>query len=106
MTSKRMTRAEMIQWLGNVIRTETEKPFDEIDYEFVNECGNLLDELMGKSIVLSETEIEERLVKLKADISASSASVKTKTQESLEDCCCSGGCSVHGCYGVCYTGFA
>lgn len=78
MTSKRMTRAEMIQWLGDAIRTETEKPFDEIDYDFVNECGNLLDELMGKSVVLSENEIEERLVKLKADISASSASVKTK----------------------------
>ena len=78
MTSKRMTRAEMIQWLGDAIRTETEKTFDEIDYDFVNECGNLLDELMGKSVVLSENEIEERLVKLKADISASAVAMKTK----------------------------
>ena len=67
MTSKRMTRAEMIRWLGDAISTETEKPFEEIDYDFVEECGQLLDELMGKSAAMSEEEIAERMEKLKPD---------------------------------------
>ncbi len=67
MTSKRMTRAEMIRWLGDAINTETEKPFEEIDYDFVEECGCLLDELMGKSTAMSEEEIAERIEKLKPD---------------------------------------
>ncbi|MBQ7923538.1 MAG: hypothetical protein IJ325_13350 [Clostridia bacterium] len=64
MTSNRMTRAELIRWLGDTIRTETAKPFDEIDYDLVEECGCLLDELMGKSAALSEKEIAERLAKI------------------------------------------
>lgn len=67
MTSKRMTRAEMIRWLGDAISTETEKPFEEIDYDFVDECGCLLDELMGKSAAMSEKEIAERIEQLKPD---------------------------------------
>ncbi len=67
MTSKRMTRAEMIRWLGDAISTETEKPFEEIDYDFVEECGCLLDELMGKSTAMSEEKIAERIEKLKPD---------------------------------------
>ncbi len=65
MSSKRMTRAEMIHWLGDAISTETAKPFEEIDYDFVDECGSLLDELMGKSTVMSDEEAAERLAKLK-----------------------------------------
>ena len=67
MTSKRMTRAEMIRWLGDAISTETEKPFEEIDYDFVEECGCLLDELMGKSTAMSEKEIADRMEKLMPD---------------------------------------
>lgn len=67
MTSKRMTRAEMIRWLGDAISTETEKPFEEIDYDFVEECGQLLDELMGKSAAMSEEEIANRIEKLNPD---------------------------------------
>ena len=67
MTSKRMSRAEMIRWLGDAISTETEKPFEEIDYDFVEECGQLLDELMGKSAAMSEKEIADRMEKLKPD---------------------------------------
>ena len=67
MTNERMTRAELIRWLGDAIRAETDKPFDEIDYEFVEECGCLLDELMGNSNTLSEEEITEKLAKLKPD---------------------------------------
>ncbi len=70
MTSKRMTRAEVIRWLGDAISTETEKSFEEIDYDFVEECGCLLDELMGKSAAMSEEEIAVRMEKLKPDTSA------------------------------------
>lgn len=64
MISNRMTRAEMIKWLGDAIRTETEKPFDDIDHDFVDECSCLLVELMGETAVMSEDEIAERMAKL------------------------------------------
>lgn len=50
----RMTRAELIQWLGNAISTETSKPFEEINHEFVDECSRLLDELLGTSVQMPE----------------------------------------------------
>ena len=49
-----MTRAEMIEWLGNAISAETEKPFEDIDYDFVDECGQLLDELIGVNHITEE----------------------------------------------------
>ena len=67
MISNRMTRAEMIKWLGDAIRTETEKPFDDIDHDFVDECSCLLVELMGETAVMSEEEIAERMAKLNPD---------------------------------------
>lgn len=67
MISNRMTRAEMIKWLGDAIRTETEKPFDNIDHDFVDECSCLLVELMGKTAVMSDEEIAERMAKLNPD---------------------------------------
>ena len=70
MTNERMTRAEMIRWLGDAISTESEKPFEEIDCDFVDECGQLLDELMGKSAAMSEEEITERMKKLKPDLTS------------------------------------
>ena len=47
-----MTRAEMIEWLGNAISAETDKPFEDIDYDFVDECGQLLDEIIGRNSVI------------------------------------------------------
>ena len=67
MISNRMTRSEMIKWLGDEIRTETEKPFDDIDHDFVEECSCLLVELMGETAVMSEEEIAERMAKLNPD---------------------------------------
>ena len=52
MDSNKMTRAEMIEWLGNAISAETEKTFEDIDYDFVDECGQLLDELIGGDSVI------------------------------------------------------
>ena len=42
-----MTRAEMIEWLGNAISAETEKPFEDIDYDFVDECGQFFRHLFS-----------------------------------------------------------
>lgn len=67
MISNRMTRAEMIKWLGDAIRIETEKPFDDIDHDFVDECSCLLVELMGETAVMSDAEIAERMAKLNPD---------------------------------------
>ena len=80
MISNRMTRAELIRWLGDTIRTETAKPFDEIDYDLVDECGNLLDELMGTSAVLSEEEIAVRAANV---LPESVAAVRTQPKIKL-----------------------
>lgn len=64
MYKNKMTRDEMIRWLGDAIRVETEKPFEEdVDYDFVDECGKLLDTLMGTT-ALTEQEIREKVKKL------------------------------------------
>lgn len=64
LAGNRMTRAEMIRWLSDAIRVETEKPFADIDCDFVDECGALLDALMEET-VLTEQEISTRVEKLK-----------------------------------------
>lgn len=61
---KRMTRAELIQWLGNAISTETSKPFEEINHEFVDECSRLLDELLGTSVQMPEDLLAKLTAKL------------------------------------------
>ena len=61
---KRMTRAELIVWLGDAISAETQKPFAEIDYAFVDECSCLLDELMGGSPKIPEEKLARLLAKL------------------------------------------
>jgi len=60
----RMTRAELIQWLGNAISTETSKPFEEINHEFVDECSRLLDELLGTSVQMPEDLLAKLTAKL------------------------------------------
>lgn len=54
----------MIRWLGDAISTESQKPFDEIDHDFVDECGLLLDELMGDSAAVSDEEIAAKASKI------------------------------------------
>lgn len=54
-----MTRAEMIEWLGNAISAEAEKPFEDIDYDFVDECGQLLDELIGVNHITEEEAVKK-----------------------------------------------
>lgn len=42
-----MTKEELIEWLDNAIEIETQKPTNEIDMEFVNECEKTINILMG-----------------------------------------------------------
>ena len=51
LAGNRMTRTEMIRWLSDAIRVETEKPFADIDCDFVDECGALLDALMEETVL-------------------------------------------------------
>lgn len=53
-----MTREELVIWLRDAISEETQKPEDQIDYEFVNECMALLSELITDKYNLSEEEIK------------------------------------------------
>lgn len=66
MDSNKMTRAEMIEWLGNAISAETKKTFEDIDYDFVDECGQLLDELIGVNHI-TEEEAAKRATQLKSE---------------------------------------
>lgn len=70
MFENKMTRNEMIRWLGDAIRVETEKPFENIDCDFVDECGKLLDTLMGTT-ALTEQEIREKVEKLQKKTASS-----------------------------------
>lgn len=70
MFKNKMTRDEMIRWLGDAIRVETEKPFEDVDYDFVDECGKLLDTLMGTT-ALTEQEIREKVKKLQKKTASS-----------------------------------
>ena len=70
MYKNKMTRDEMIRWLGDAIRVETEKPFEDVDYDFVDECGKLLDTLMGTT-ALTEQEIREKVKKLQKKTASS-----------------------------------
>jgi len=66
--SKKSKRAEIIRWLGAAIRTETEKPFDEIDYDLVEECGCLLDELMDESLMVSCKDVDARIAEIQKKV--------------------------------------
>ena len=50
---------KLIEHLYAVMNTELEKPYTEIDADFVNICVELILELQGKNFTLSNEEIEE-----------------------------------------------
>ena len=68
MDSKKITRAEMIRRLAEIIEKETSKDFEDMDYDLVAECGELLDRLMGKRRRLSEREIRKKINLIKARV--------------------------------------
>ena len=50
----------LVKWLADAIMIEMEKPYDEINVEFVESCENLLNTLMGEK-KLSDKEINDRV---------------------------------------------
>lgn len=61
MTEQFMNREELVVWLRDAISTETQKPEDQIDYEFVDECMALLSDLVTDKYNLSEKEIRAQV---------------------------------------------
>ena len=57
-------KAKLIEHLYAVMNTELEKPYTEIDADFVNICVELILELQGKNFTLSNEEIEEKVRKI------------------------------------------
>lgn len=58
----------MIRRLAEIIEKETSKDFEDMDYDLVAECGELLDRLMGKRRRLSEREIRKKINLIKARV--------------------------------------
>lgn len=65
MTEQHMTKEELIEWLDNAIDTETQKPTNEIDIEFVNECEKLINILMGNYQEYTDEDAENYFAEIK-----------------------------------------
>ncbi len=55
---------QLIEHLYAVLNTEMEKPYEEIDADFIEVCVELILELQGKNFTLSNEEIEELVRKI------------------------------------------
>lgn len=71
-----MSREELVIWLRDAISAETDKPENEIDYEFVNECMALLSELITDEYNLSPEQIKSKVRKITSNHSTVSAKKK------------------------------
>ena len=65
MTEQNMTPKELIEWLDNEIETEMQKPTEEIDMEYVNECEQLIDILMDNYHEYTDEDAENTLLNSK-----------------------------------------
>ena len=64
MTEYEMLKKRTIKLLGEIISSESAKPDDEADFALIEECENLLCELLDADISLSEEDIEARIKKI------------------------------------------
>ncbi len=76
---------QLIEHLYAVLNTEMEKPYEEIDADFIEACVELILELQGKNFTLSNEEIEELVRKIPfvevADFEATRQSKKKKIKK-------------------------
>lgn len=76
---------QLIEHLYAVLNTEMEKPYEEIDADFIEVCVELILELQGKNFTLSNEEIEELVRKIPfvevADFEAIQQSKKKKLKK-------------------------
>ena len=61
---KNMTKEELIEWLDNAIEIETKKPTNEIDMDFVTECEQLINVLMGNYHEYTDEDAERYLAEI------------------------------------------
>lgn len=59
-----MTQEELLKWLAEAIHTETDKPENEIDWDFVEECENLMNALYGNTPYYTKEEAEKRIAQI------------------------------------------
>ncbi|MBQ2880635.1 MAG: hypothetical protein IJE40_00045 [Clostridia bacterium] len=64
MTNEYMTQEELLKWLAEAIHTETDKPENEIDWDFVEECENLMNALYGDTPYYTKEEAEKRIAQI------------------------------------------
>ena len=64
MTEYEMLKKRTIKLLGEIISSESAKPDDEADFALIEECENLLCELLDADISLSEEDIDARIKKI------------------------------------------
>lgn len=76
---------QLIEHLYAVLNTEMEKPYEELDADFIEVCVELILELQGKNFTLSNEEIEELVRKIPfvevADFEAIQQSKKKKLKK-------------------------
>ena len=64
MSNSDNNKNQLIEHLYAVLNTEMEKPYEEIDADFIEACVELILELQGKNFTLSNEEIEELVRKI------------------------------------------
>ena len=64
MTEYEILKKRTIKLLGEIISSESAKPDDEADFVLIEECENLLCELLDADISLSEEDIDARIKKI------------------------------------------
>lgn len=61
MSNYKHSKEQLIERLYAVMNEETEKPYEEMDSDLIENCVELILELQGKNFTLSNEEIEERV---------------------------------------------
>ena len=64
MSNSKHSKEQLIEHLYAVMNAETEKPYEEIDADFIEACVELILELQGKNFTLSNEEVEEQVRKI------------------------------------------
>lgn len=64
MTENENLRNKSIEFLGDIISSESAKPDDEANFDLIEECEKLLYELVDDKIDLSDEEINKRVRKI------------------------------------------
>lgn len=64
LSNSKNDKNKLIEHLYDVMNTEINKPYEEIDADFIEACVELILELQGKNFTLSNEEIEDRVRKI------------------------------------------